>query len=84
MHASGALGDEPGPPAKRDRFAGAARSGAATRQSILPTVRTLVLQAHRWTGLTVGLVLVFMAISVTVAGCALRTADAWLGVKCAT
>jgi len=29
----------------------------------MPTVRTLVLQAHRWTGLTVGLVLVFMAIT---------------------
>jgi vanillate O-demethylase ferredoxin subunit len=29
----------------------------------MPTVRTLVLQAHRWTGLTVVLVLVFMAIT---------------------
>src|SRR6202171_6367221 len=63
MHASGAVGNESGPPSKRGRLAGAARSGAATRQSILPTVRTLVLQAHRWTGLTVGLVLVFMAIT---------------------
>ena len=63
MHASGAVGNEPGPPSRRGGFAGAARSGAATRQSIVPTVRTLVLQAHRWTGLTVGLVLVFMAIT---------------------
>src|SRR5437870_4660249 len=58
MHASGAVGDEPRPPSKRGMVA-----GAATRQSIMPTVRTLVLQAHRWTGLTVGLVLVFMAIT---------------------
>src|SRR3984893_17513677 len=63
MHASGVFGQEPGPPSKRGTFAGAVRSGAATRQSIVPTVRTLVLQAHRWTGLTVGLVLVFMAIT---------------------
>ena len=62
MHASGAFGHEPGPPSKRGRFAGAARSGAATRQSIMPTVRTLVLQTHRWTGLTVGLVLAALVV----------------------
>src|SRR5207244_3668254 len=47
----------------RNRRANACPARSASRTARSPVFRTLVLQFHRWTGLTVGIVLVFMALT---------------------
>src|SRR5260370_7081943 len=63
MQSSGIFDRQAGPQASETATMNTSSSPSVSRTARRLVFRTLVLQFHRWTGLTVGVVLVFMALT---------------------